>query len=176
MKSVSFIEAVQSRAARVACGASATRGQGKGVVKAGRLFLAGLPLSQFGTGSRRLFLKRLDHATLLLCNSLPPKGRSWGLARKLLNIFLRDALYTIYLSEKFHLKRAEENFEVPLDSITARQLCKEAGRGVLPRWIGVKHLTQEASTTYQAYAANSARSHSIARAHLDTYWWGHRKA
>lgn len=41
--------------------------------------------------------------------------------------------------------RVEQCLEVPLDSISARQLCRAAGRGVLPRWLGVKHLTPEAS-------------------------------
>ena len=169
-----FLEAVQARAARIACGSSATRGQGAGVVLAGRQFLAQLPLSQFSVSRPSLFEQRLDDATKQLCASFPRTGQSWGLARKVLNIFLRDALYTTYLADKFHLKEGEANLEVPLDSITARHLCQAAGRGALPRWLGVKHLTPQASAIYQAYAANLAASHGIARAHLDTYWWGHR--
>jgi len=174
MPSVPFIDAVQARAARIACGASATRGQGAGVVAAGRQFLAKLPLSQFSVSRPSLFKQRIDRATEQLCASFPPTGRSWGLARKVLNIFLRDALYTTYLAEKFHLKDAEVHLEVPLDSITAGHLCQKAGPGVLPRWLGVRHLTPEASAIYQAYASEFASSQHIARAHLDTYWWGHR--
>lgn len=174
MPTVPFLEAVQSRAARIACGSSATRGQGAGVVSAGRQFLAQLPLAQFSVSRPRLFEQRLDETTRQLCASFPQSAQSWGLARKVLNIFLRDALYTTYLADKYGLKESEANLEVPLDSITARHLCKAAGRGVLPRWLGVKHLTPKASALYQAYAAKLAKSHGIARAHLDTYWWGHR--
>jgi len=176
MPTVPFIEAVQTRAARIACSVSATRGQGAGVVASGREFLAQLSLAQFAVSRPTLFQHRLDEATQGLCSSFPKGGRSWGLARKVLNIFLRDALYTTYLSEKFALGRAEHCLEVPLDSITARHLCQAAGRGALPRWLGVKHLTPQASAAYQEFAAEYGVSHGIARAHLDTYWWGHRES
>lgn len=174
MLCVPFIEAVQTRTARIACGASATRGQGAGVVTAGREFLSKLPLAQFATSRPHLYQQRLNSATLLLSASFPKRSQSWGLARKVLNIFLRDALYTTYLSEKYGLKRAEANFEIPLDSITARHLRQLAGRGQLPRWLGVKHLTPEASAAYQEFSVELAACHRIARVHLDTYWWGHR--
>ena len=174
MPTVPFLQAVQTRAARIACSVSATRGQGAGVVASGREFLAQLPLAQFAVSRPNLFQQRLDETTQMLCRAFPKTSRSWGLARKVLNIFLRDALYTTYLSEKFSLCRAEQYFEVPLDSITARHLCQAAGRGALPRWLGVKHLTPQASAAYQAFAAEYGASHGIARAHLDTYWWGHR--
>lgn len=175
MQGVPFIEAVQARTARIACSASATRGQGAGVVRAGREFLAQLPLAQFAVKRQSLFQQRLNDATWLLYAALPRTGRSWGLARKVLNIFLRDALYTTYLADKYHLTDAEANVEVPLDSITARHLYQAAGRSELPPWPGVKHLTPEASASYQAYAMQLAASYGITRAHLDTYWWGHRE-
>ena len=56
----------------------------------------------------------------------------------LLNIFMRDCLYTAYLTCPYDLHYAEEYFEVPLDSISAKSLRKGAGRGVLPRWPGVR--------------------------------------
>jgi len=93
-----------------------------------------------------------------------------------MNIFLRDALYTTYLCEKFRLREAESFFEVPLDSITAGHLRRNAGRGVLPRWKGVKHLTPEANERYQEYAEDLAKPRGVAKVHLDTYWWGERAA
>lgn len=174
MPTAPFLKAVQSHAARIACGSSATRGQGAGVVLAGRQFLAQLNLAQFSVSEPLLFKQRLDKATKQLCTAFPPNGQSWGLARKVLNIFLRDALYTTYLADGFRLKTGEANLEVPLDSITARHLCQSAGRGALPRWRGVRHLTPEASARYQACATELAKCHGISRVHLDTYWWGHR--
>jgi hypothetical protein len=91
-----------------------------------------------------------------------------------MNIFLRDALYTTYLSEKHRLDTAEKFLEIPLDSITSGHLRKRAGRGVLPRWKGVKHLNSDASDRYQDYAAELAQACGFARVHLDTYWWGER--
>jgi hypothetical protein len=105
---------------------------------------------------------------------MPADARSWGLARKLLNIFLRDALYTTYLADAFKLQEAESLLEIPLDSITAGHLRKEDGGRMLPRWPGVKHLTPEISKSYQAFAAQFAATKALAPVHLDTHWWGHR--
>ena len=59
-----------------------------------------------------------------------PKGaQAWGTARKALNIFLRDALYTTYLSKRYGLPRAEASLEIPLDSITAVRLREVYGAG-----------------------------------------------
>lgn len=90
-----FLEMIQARAARVAIGASATRGAGApGVVSAAREHLRLVSLSPFGRSRRPTFRAHLDQETQALLRALPKASRSWGLARKLLNIFLRDSLYT----------------------------------------------------------------------------------
>jgi hypothetical protein len=106
--------------------------------------------------------------------ALPRAGRSWGVARKVLNIFLRDALYTVYLRDAFRLGRGEGLFELPLDSITAQRLRACVPRGQLPPWVGVKRLAPDASDLYQATAQTVADGRGIARVHLDAYWWGAR--
>jgi len=169
-----FIPAVQERVARVAVSASAARGQGKGTVKAAREYLSTLGLHQFGVRNETKYLMRLEDATDALYKVLPKQSRSWGLARKLINIFLRDALYTTYLAEKYRLGAAEPFFEIPLDSITSKHLRKDAGRGVLPRWKGVKHLAADDSERYQSQAEIIGQKQGIYRVHLDTYWWGQR--
>lgn len=167
-----FISAIQRRTAQVAVSASAARGQGApGLVKAAREYLAKLPLAQFGVSRPVLFRARLDQTTRQLKDVLPEKGRNWGVARKLLNIFLRDALCTTYLSEHFRLESGKGFYELPLDSITASHLRREVPRGQLPRWLGVKHLVVEVSDQYQAAAATVANAHGIARVHLDAFWW-----
>jgi hypothetical protein len=171
-----FLRATQSRAARIAVSASATRGQGRGTVEAARDFFCTLPLHRFAVTTPKAFRRRLDETTDELQRALPQRAKSWGLARKLTNIFLRDALYTTYLCEKYRLNVAERFFEIPLDSITSHRLRKDAGRGVLPRWQGVKHLKPDASDRYQAHASELAQASGIARVHLDTYWWGERVA
>jgi hypothetical protein len=169
-----FLQAVQLRAARVAVSPSATRGQGVGVTWVARKFLAELDLHKIAVKKAAMFRKRLDEETMHLLRALPATGRTWGLARKLLNIFLRDAFYTTYLQNYFELNVAEAFFEIPLDSITSKKLRGHAGRGVLPIWKGVKHVTPEASESYQLFAQQFAIKKGIVRVHLDTFWWGDR--
>lgn len=169
-----FINALRVRAARISTGASATRGQGRGVSREARRFLSNLNLRYFATSRDQLFRSRLDEATRRLSRSLPRGTQSWGLARKVLNIFLREALYTSYLARYSGIAKAERLLEVPLDSITAKRLREHAGRGGLPRWPGVKHLTIDVSDHYQALARFVASQHEMARVHLDAYWWGRR--
>ncbi len=172
MTKAEFIRTVQSRAARVSVGASAVRGRGNaGTVAASRAFLRCLDLRRFALRDPIGFAAELDRTTRKLCTALPPNAQHWGLARKVLNIFLRDCLYTIYLSKAFHLQRAEEFLELPLDSITERELRRVVGRGVLPRWPGVRHVTPAISAQFQAVAAKEASRCKIPRIHLDALWW-----
>lgn len=88
-----ILRAIQQRNARVAIGSSAMRGAGiKGVIETARLFLGRLGLSRFGTTSRERFDRQLNLTTQRLVRRLPAQSRPWGLARKGLNIFLRDCL------------------------------------------------------------------------------------
>jgi hypothetical protein len=172
MKRAEVICAMQVRCARVAVGASTVRGQGApGIVKEAREFLAVLALARFGTSSPARFRRQLDHSTQDLMHEFPKPARSWGLARKVLNIFLRDALYTVYLRNEFRLDRAEALLELPLDSKTVGHLRREVGRGQLPRWSGVKHLTPSDSEVFQKRAAIRAAFRRVERVHLDAIWW-----
>lgn len=167
-----FLRIIQSRVARAVIGPSAVRGRGHtGVCKAARAHLRKMKLSPFGTMREEDFKAALDEATEKLRRALPKKTQKWGLARKLLNLFLRDCLYTVYLAKKFNLGRAERYYELPLDSITARKLRQAAGRGRLDRWPGVIHLTDSLSDRFQAAALIQAKKEGIARLHLDALWW-----
>lgn len=167
-----LLRAVQSRVARIAVGASTVRGPGNsGVVLASRKHLLGLDLALFGQVDRAKFSRNLDTTTAALRESLPIGARHWGLARKVLNIFLRDCLYTTYLAEAYDLRKNEAYFELPLDSITARQLKRATGRGQLPPWPGVRHLTEPLSAKFQKAATTEAASRGISRVHLDAVWW-----
>ena len=176
MPSSEFLAAVHARTARVAVGPSAVRRQGEGCAKAAREFFEALDLARFPTTSGTTFSTTLDQVTHELQAALPKKSRSWGLSRKLLNIFLRDALYTTYLRDAYALNRIEALLEVPLDSITAGHIKRGAGRGALPAWPGVKHLQQTLSDRLQSAAKAQAQLHGVARVHLDTFWWGQRKS
>jgi hypothetical protein len=167
-----FLRTIQGRVARVAIGASTVRGRGnKGTVKACRSFLRRLDLSRFGSKDGAAFGLALNRSTKALQAKLPRSAQRWGIARKALNIFLRDAFYTTYLDAAFHLRQAESLFEIPLDSITATTLKRVVGKGALPRWPGVKRLTPSLSAIFQKAAAVEAGKLGIARVHLDAIWW-----
>lgn len=168
------LRALQARAARGALGPSSMRGAGsKGVVGAGRAFLADVDLGRFGTSRRKRFFAVLDEDTDGLRRSFPRGARHWGLARKGLNIFLRECLYTVYLRHAYSLYLAERYFEVPLDSLTGTELYRAAD-GALPRWKTVRGLTPQLSEAYQKAASAEARKRGMARIHLDAVWWGLR--
>jgi hypothetical protein len=167
-----LLKALQMRAARIAMGPFTMRGRGsKGAVRAGREFVNVLSLARFGTSDSRKFKSALDTATFGLKEALPRGSRYWGLARKGLNIFLRDCLYTVYLRNAYSLHLAERYLEVPLDSFTGRELSKLGA----PRWRTVRGLKPELSDEYQAIASQYADSKRIARVHLDVFWWGSRQ-
>lgn len=167
-----FIDNLRRHVAVVAIGASTVRGPGnRGVANAARACLEKLPPSQFSVTNREEFDAALNNATVKLLVKFPNNAReNWGLARKCLNIFLRDAFYNVYLRDRFGLRQSETYFEVPLDSIVGDYLVKKFPNE-LPKWPGVKHLCPEISQNFQNAALKAADSKNIARVHLDTYLW-----
>lgn len=173
-KKTKFLKALQVREARIAIGSSSMRGRGsKGAVKAGRHFLNRLSLSRFGTSDQQKFTSALNAATDGLKDAFPRGSRYWGLARKGLNIFLRDCFYNVFLRKAYRLDRAEKFLEVPLDSLVGKKLHK---REDAPRWKTIRSLKAEDSDKYQDAASKCARSMGIERVHLDVFWWGSRQS
>jgi hypothetical protein len=163
---------VQSRVARIAVGPSTVRGKGnKGIVAAARRYVGRLDLSGFGTADGAEFRKVLDDQTEALRCTFPEPARHWGIARKVLNIFLRDSFYSTYLCDEFGLGQGEFLFEIPLDRLVSDELHKAVRSGTLPKWPGVRGVTPELNDTYQAAASNVASSRRLARVHLDALWW-----
>lgn len=168
-----FIAHVQTFTARSSVTASATRGQGApGIAVCARDHLSTVPLRDFSVQSHAAFERVLDRETRRLAAAIPELGRSWGLSRKLLNIFLRNALYTVYLRDEFDLARAEPWFEVPLDSVVADRDSREPEGESLPDWPGVKHLTVAQSAAFQDVFCAVARRLSVSPVHLDAWYWG----
>lgn len=157
--------------ARGAIGASTVRSQGApGVAVAARNFLADIQLSKFSTDESKKFYRVLNQETERLAMSLPRAARSWGLARKCLNIFLREAFYNAFLQSQYHLTAAEKLYELPLDGIVAKALRYRAP-GELPRWPGVRYLESDTSIKYQAVAERLAADEGVVRVHLDAIYW-----
>jgi len=171
MKQREFHKMHQSRIARGAVEASAVRGRGNaGVVTSARAFLRRVNLKAFSTSQPKKFTTALDRNTKALRARLPHKARLWGVARKALNLFLRDCLYNKYLNEAYSLDRASRLLELPLDSFTGKALVEHA-RGTLARWSGVKHVTPETSAAFQLVASLEGERRKVDRVHLDGLWW-----
>jgi hypothetical protein len=168
-----FIPTVQHKVAMSALPISALRGNGAGVTAAAREFLRTLDLAQFAVSNASRFANRLENATRSLQGVLPRDSASWGVARKALNLFLRDALYNVYLRDRFKLRRAEACLEIPLDGVVAVALRTRTFE-VLPAWRGVKYLTPSSSCLYQDAAMREAQQLNIPRVHLDIYLWTQR--
>jgi hypothetical protein len=143
-----------------------------GTIDAARAFLSVVPLRSFAVAEDGPFRNQLEQTTEELRAALPRGAQTWGTARKALNVFLRDAMYCVYLDEAFQLRQAEQLLELPLDSITSRYLRKAALPGELPLWPGVRALRQDISDRFQAVASRVASQRGLARVHLDAFWWG----
>ena len=164
-------KAIQSRVARIAVAPSSVRGRTAGATQTARNFFSALSLQQLGATDAENFAAELDRHTARLAAKLPSAAWQWGLARKLLNIFLRDCAYNAYLRSKFGLGRMERHLELPLDSITARTLRFAVGRNQLRPWPGLTGLSKQLNADYQRAATKIARSRRMRRVHLDVFWW-----
>lgn len=171
MRPTTFLSTVQHKVAVTAVGPSALRSQGEGVLGAAQGFLASMSLARIPKSREARFRDWLDRQTEALLGRLPIEGRPWRAARKAINLFLRDTLYNLYLNRAFLIEKIEPWLEVPLDSAVARGLRSRAGRGVLPRWPGLKHLRSGVSEVFQSFASEQADTFGIERVHLDMYLW-----
>jgi hypothetical protein len=164
-----FISDMQKFTAISAIGASALRGQKSGTISKVRNYLGIMNLSKLcRLQSEQRYKAWLDlHAQRLVNNHRV----RWGAARKALNLFLRDCLYNKYLSTQFDLEHVERWMEIPLDSIIAKELKKNAGRGMLPPWPGLKKLKQADSERFQRHATEMASEVKMDRVHLDVSLW-----
>ena len=166
-------QVMQAYLARIAPGGPALRNQGAdGMAKAARKFLRKIDLGRIPAGKQADFERWLDKQTEALRKSFPRGGQNWGAARKVMNLFLRHASYNAFVRDRHRLQRIEGWLEVPLDGIVAKELARAAGRGVLPRWPGLKGLDKDVSREYQEFAAKFAGRKAIARVHLDPLLWG----
>src|SRR5688572_6159957 len=101
----SLERAIRSRIARLAVGPSTVRGNPAGTTEAARGFLRALRLRRFAAGDRAEFRRELDRSTAQLQAALPGGRGRWGVARKLLNIYLRDCTYSAHLRSFYRLGR-----------------------------------------------------------------------
>ena len=160
---------MQKFTAVCAVGISALRRQGVGVIGWIQTRLGSMDLSKLASvKDQDDFCKRLDSRTDELVRDHMVK---WGAARKAVNLFLRDCLYNKYLTAEYGLDRLEQWLEIPLDSVIAGELKKDAGHGRLPVWNGLKTLKKEESKKLQDHASQMAAKKNTDRIHLDVGMW-----
>lgn len=169
------IKLIQHYIAYTSVGASTVRGlRKKGVVSAARKALCSIRLKPYGNTTPESFRKLLNGDTEKIRLALPPETQYWGVARKVLNIFLRGALYNTYLSSHFGLAGSDACYEIPLDSITAMGIRAHSSQRSVPRWVGVKNVTAEINDQFQSLATEIAVAKQTLRVHLDAMLWGGR--
>jgi hypothetical protein len=178
--SASHRSALRAYQARISVTQPTVRGQGKGVLAASHHFLAvDFQLGGMLATTERSYIKRLDRATEALQRALGRKSGSFGLARKLLNIYMRDCFYSRMLCSQYRLESIEPFLEVPLDSFVAKGLIAEAEQlgqfRRLPTWRTIKGLQREESDRFQSFASELAAKRKHDRVHLDVTLWGSRK-
>ncbi len=167
------IRAIQRKVAVSALPASALRGQRTpGLIRCARDFFTDLQLIQFGVTEIDAFVTALDEVTHELLATFPKTARRWGIARKAVNLFLRDAYYNQFLATEYGLSGAAAFYELPLDSYTARALDEFDDERDLPTWRTVAQLTESDSAEYQEAATDMAAEYDCVRVHLDAYIWG----
>ena len=161
-----FIPDMQKFVVRQSVGASAMRGQGTNVLLNVHQFLDVLSLGTLKARSRDEYLVWLDQYT----NDLLKSAKTWGAARKALNLFMRSALYNCYLKRKYGLGRFERWMEIPLDGIVVTKL-RRLFFNQLPVWRGVKYLKRKDSDSFQRAASCLAIDNQITTVHQDIFLW-----
>jgi hypothetical protein len=153
-------------------GPSTIRGQrSPGLARILRELLAKIELQKHADCPTSGFSELLNKDTKAIQKKMTESARHWGIARKVINIFLRSATYNSFLRDEFQLDRLEEYLEIPLDSLTVKGLKIRSPRGSLPRWGGVKHLADSDSLSFQLRASEIAEELGSHRVHLDIFLW-----
>jgi hypothetical protein len=178
---------MQSYLACNTIGPSVLRKQGSaGVIKTAQEFLAAIDLSIFAKAKGQdAYTPLLDDLTdqlrarfhqltfLLFDEERAGKPHRWGAARKCINLFMRDACYNRFLSLAYDLAHLEPWMEIPLDSLVAARLHKEAhNRGTkLPKWTTLIDLERADHDQYQTFARTLAEESGESLPALDMRLW-----
>lgn len=175
-----FVKENQWRISNIAVGSSAFRNQGsKGLVKEAIKYFQLVDLDEFiqKMDNKDLYFDFLNVHTFNLLNFFPINGKSWGAARKGLNLFFRDVIYNAFMFEWYKLPKDFEKLnkriqylELPLDSDVAKNIELNSADPTL-KWETIKRLTPSTNERYQAEAYRIAKELKTARVHLDMRFW-----
>lgn len=175
-----FIDKIHKRISIVCIGASALRNQGApGIVEVARNYFSNISLDEYfeSLSNSDKFNVFLDSHTNKLVEKFPDNGKSWGAARKGLNLFFRELVYNKFITDYYNFpinirdfNEIIKNLEVPLDLDVATGIYIDSNF-VLSKWESIKKLNIEMSKLYQKEALKIAKSKNIARVHLDLFYW-----
>ena len=176
-----LLHALRSQLARAATESSTVRGRGNaGVAAAARAYLTQLDLAKLAANPEAL-PAHLDQHTVSLLETFQGEAHArWGLARKILNLFLRDAVYNVHLRTACGLGPLEPRLELPLDGESAKRVRRDYRRlrkdrpdlPNLPAWKGPFVLRPRESRDHQQAALEVAEAKGLrARVHLDAFFW-----
>jgi hypothetical protein len=155
------------RLAELSVGGSTVRGMPKGTVAAARAAFKRTQLGELPTTSRSSFTDALEHHTRRISKNLP--SSSWGVSRKVLNIYLRSCVYDTPLRRAYGLAPLEAWLELPLDQQVGAGIRACTGEN-LPRFRN-KTLSRELNARYQTAARRLARRIRVHPIHLESCWW-----
>jgi len=169
------INSIRKYVAYGSVGPSTLRNIGaSGAVASARQSLANIQLGAYSRINASRFRRQLDADTETIRIAMPNGAAHFGAARKVLNIFLRGALYNTYLTSHYELELCVECYEIPLDKLSATGILGGTANKDRIRWVGVKHVTPEINSNFQRLAAELAERRGTLRVHLDAVFWGDR--
>jgi len=182
--SESDLKAIQNYLAATAVGPSTVRSYPGDTLITTRQFLGKLQLQALANKPADSFpqylsiLSRRLKVKLAALSSANENDDYFGISRKVINIFLHNAYYNRYLCGRFELDRFEDQFEIPIDSRTAKAIRSRAIKSgeafpaqIPPPWKTIKALTPSTHAEYQRAALAIAQQQGTKRVHLDAYFW-----
>ena len=169
-----LINLIQERIANISVGSSTVRGQPKKTKEIVINYLKkSINLNEFSDiKDESQFKILLDNHTDSLKEQIPSK--SWGITRKVLNIFLFQVSHDIFLNKKYGLDKIIPYLELPLDNPNAKKLKEEFAKseGKKLDWKNIKSLKPNVNKEFQEYAQRYAKKeYNCERCYLDVYWW-----
>lgn len=186
MTKTQFEKKLYRRIAQVSIGASAIRNQGgAGLIEILRNYFEHEinPSTFFKVlPKKKPYKDYLDYHTNEILKRFPNGAKSWGGARKGLNLFLRDLVYNGYFANKYNVPTEYSDLnlflkylEVPLDKEVALGIIQDS-ENVIPRWTNIKNLLPKISELYQQEAQIIANQKGTARVNLDLIYWRAEKS
>lgn len=165
----------QERLSRITVTSSSARGQPVGTIVAAQNYLSRVDLSTLGKlNDSADFETVLGQWTTSLCRRLETK--SWGHARKFLNIFLYMCSRDFEIRKQYRLNRFDKVLEIPLDrhvaeGLVAFERCVAHGGRTKLTWTTIGALDEQKNAAFQAIASMLARQLNLHRAELDLKLW-----